>query len=71
MRVHDFKDLVIKYLESLLEVQNQVGVCFSFIYLFIYLNLSRFPLCLVDKDFSIVLGSTLLNLFDLLKESFK
>ena len=37
MRVHDFKDLVIKYLESLLEVQNQVGVCFSFIYLFIYL----------------------------------
>ena len=71
MRVHDFKDLVIKYLESLLEVQNQVGVCFSFIYLFIYLNLRRFPFCLVDQDFSIVLGSTLLNLFDLLKESFK
>ena len=34
MRVLDFKDLVVKYLESLLEVENQVVICFLFNFLF-------------------------------------
>ena len=64
MRVLDFKDLVIKYLESLLEVQNQVGICFSFhlscFFVVFFLFLIDFHL--VDKVVSIVLGNTLLYL---------
>ena len=64
MRVLDFKDLVIKYLESLLEVQNQVGYLFfiSFVLFFCCFFLFLIDFHLVDKVVSIVLGNTLLYL---------